>query len=284
MNKIEKYINFICKNSRGSKKEIEDLKQEMRSHLTQTVQELMADGKNEQESVELAISRFGEKNQIQDELANVFRIQKKFGNIMLAVALIFFVAGVSFLIAFRVTENNLLKRGNDLSFQTQMITRAAKTNDLKLLDQTIKKIFVETNKNQIAYVTLVQLPNDFDIENPPGPSNTLPMYAGKIEYQYPENIKKVNNSGGELFISGNEKKYFEIGMKQYSNSNQYAIFQPIGVGFIMIYWVLFGIWATINAYHTKRLNVAWGIIFFVLNAVGYLLHKIYYWFKVDRVA
>ena len=89
MNKIEEYINFICKNTRGTKKEIEELKQEMRSHLTQTVQELIADGKNEQESIELAISRFGGKNQIQDELAHVFSIQKKFGNIILAVALIF---------------------------------------------------------------------------------------------------------------------------------------------------------------------------------------------------
>jgi len=54
-------------------------------------------------------------------------------------------------------------------------------------------IISEPQKNQIAYVALVQLPDNFDIENPPGPSNTLPMYAGKIEYQYPENIKKVNN-------------------------------------------------------------------------------------------
>src|SRR5665647_510298 len=127
MNKIEKYINFICKNTRGTKKEIEELKQEMRSHLTQTVQELIADGKSEQESIELAISRFGGKNQIQDELAHVFSIQKKFGNIILAVALIFFVAGVSFLIALRVTDNQFLKRSNDLAFESQMITKAAKT-------------------------------------------------------------------------------------------------------------------------------------------------------------
>jgi len=111
----------------------------MRSHLTQTVQELIADGKNEQESIELAISRFGGKNQIQDELAHVFSIQKKFGNIILAAALIFFVAGVSFLIALRATDNQYLKRFSDLTFQTQMITKAAETNDLKLLDETVKK-------------------------------------------------------------------------------------------------------------------------------------------------
>jgi len=281
MNKIEAYINFICENSRGSKREIEDLKQEMRSHLTLTVQELMADGKNEQESIELAISRFGGKNQIQDELAHVFSIQKKFGNVMLAVALIFFVAGVSFLIAERVTNTQFIKRSNDLAFESQMLMKVAKTNDQKLLDQTVKKLFVETKKNQIAYVALVQLTNDFDIENPP---QAQPLYSGEIKYQYPENAKNVkefgNNSGGE-FLS--EHRYFEIGMKRYSNSNQYAIFKQIGVGFIMIYWVLFGIWATVKAYHLRRSNVGWVAIFFVFNVVGYLLKIIYYRFKVDSV-
>jgi len=278
MNKIDKYINFICKNSRGSKKEIEDLKQEMRSHLTQTVQELIADGKNEQESIELAISRFGGKNQIQDELAHVFSIQKKFGNIMLAAALIFFVAGVSFLIAERVTNNQFMKRSNVMNSETQEINKAAKTNDLKFLDQTVKKLFIETEKNQIAYVALVRLRDDFDINNPP---RTQPIFSGEIQYQYPEKVKEYGNSGGEFF---SDHMYLEIGMKEYSNSNQYYFFKILGVGFIMIYWVLFGIWATVKAYHLRRSNVAWGIIFFVLNVPGYLLYKIYYWFKVDKMA
>lgn len=280
MNKIEEYIKFICKNSMGSKNEIEDLKREMRSHLTQTVQELSADGKSEQESIELAISRFGEKNQIQGELAKVFRIQKKFGNIMLAVALIFFVASVSFLFALRVTNNQFLKRTNDLAFETQMITKAANTNDLKLLDETVKKMFVEVKKNQVAYVTLVQLPDNF-VSDSINLSALPDINSEQIKYQYPEKVKEYVNYGG-YYLSNN--RYLVIGMKQYSGSNQYAIFQPIGVGFIMIYWVLFGIWATVKAYHLRRSNVAWVAIFFVLNVVGYLLHKIYYWFKVDRIA
>ncbi|WP_156146624.1 hypothetical protein [Desulfosporosinus sp. I2] len=82
-----------------------------------------------------------------------------------------------------------------------------------------KLVYVYSN------VALVQLPNDFDIENPP---ETQPIYLGEIEYRYPENIRNVkefgNNSGGE-FLSNN--RYLEIGMKQYSNSNQYAIFNKL---------------------------------------------------------
>jgi len=123
----------------------------------------------------------------------------------------------------------------------------------------------------------VQLPKDFDIENPP---KTQPIYLGEIKYQYPEKVKEYGNSGGEFL---NDNRYLEIGGKQYSGSNQYAIFKQIGVGFIMIYWVLFGIWATVKAYHLRRSNVGWIAIFFVLNVAGYLLNIIYYRFKVDSV-
>jgi len=283
---VQNFRNFICKNSRGSKKEIEDLKQKMRSHLTQTVQELIADGKNEQESIELAISRFGGKNQIQDELAHVFSVQKKFGNVILAVALIFLVVGVSFLIAERVTNNQFIKRNNDLSFEQKMITQAAQTNDLKLLDKTVKKMFVEAKKNQIAYVALVQLPDDYKFD-PENPTFMEPTHLGEIKYQYPENIKSVKEFGMIGMISSqdflSDNRYLQIGMKQYANNNQYAIFKQIGVGCIMIYWILFGIWATVKAYHLRRSNVGWIAIFFVLNVAGYLLNIIYYKFKVDRV-
>jgi len=277
MNKIEEYIKFICKNSRGSKKEIEDLKQEMRSHLTQTVQELVAHGRNEQESIELAISRFGGKNQIRNELAEVFRIQKKFGNILLAVAIIFFLVGVSCLISERITNRNFEKRYNVMNVQYQTIMKAAETNNLKLLDETVKDIFSDDENNQITYVALVKLPDDYDVKNQ---SAIRPLYSGEIEYQYPEYAKDVKefgkNSGG-VFL--NDNRYFEIGMKQYSNSNRYEFLKIIGIGFLMIYWVLFGIWATVKAYHLRRSNLAWGVIFFVFNVAGYLLFS--YRMKVE---
>ncbi|MEJ9233443.1 hypothetical protein LAV79_29620, partial [Peribacillus butanolivorans] len=43
------------------------------------------------------------------------------------------------------------------------------------------------------------------------------------------------------------------------------------IGFA-IYATLFTIWATINAYHHKRLNVGWVIAFALLNVVGYLIY------------
>ncbi|MGF6949832.1 sterol desaturase/sphingolipid hydroxylase (fatty acid hydroxylase superfamily) [Neobacillus sp. B4I6] len=43
------------------------------------------------------------------------------------------------------------------------------------------------------------------------------------------------------------------------------------IGFA-IYATLFTIWATINAYHHRRLNAGWVLSFAILNVVGYLLY------------
>ena len=41
---------------------------------------------------------------------------------------------------------------------------------------------------------------------------------------------------------------------------------------IAVYWALFTIWAIINAYHHRRLNVGWFIAFALLNIIGYLVY------------
>ena len=287
MKKIEEYINFICKNTRGTKKEIEELKQEMRSHLTQTVQELSANGKTEQESIELAISRFGGKHQIQGELAKIFTFQKKLTKVILSFALIFFVLGISSIIL-EVMENQRINISAPIfAEESNKISDVVKTNNLDLLDKTVRDLLSATD-NKITYVVLGKFPDNLDPKSLPISNTTWPKYQGEIEYQYPENIQNVQKSGmiasGLTIMSGSEYKYYlEIGSKDYAISKKFPFTAIVGIGFCMLYWVLFGIWATINAYHTKRLNVAWGIIFFVLNVAGYLLNIIYYRFKVDRV-
>jgi len=287
MKKIEEYINFICKNTRGTKKEIEELKQEMRSHLTQTVQELIADGKTEQESIELAIGRFGEKNQIQGELAKIFTFQKKLTKVILSFALIFFVLGLSSIILDVMDNQRINISAPIFAEESNKISDVVKTNNLDLLDKTVRDLLSATD-NKITYVVLGKFPDNLDPKSLPISNTTRPKYQGEIEYQYPENIQNIQESGiiasGVTIMSGSELKYYlEIGSKDYAISKKFPFAAIVGIGFCMLYWVLFGIWATINAYHTKRLNVAWGIIFFVLNVAGYLLHKIYYRFKVERV-
>ncbi|QUG41916.1 hypothetical protein KD050_01020 [Psychrobacillus sp. INOP01] len=41
---------------------------------------------------------------------------------------------------------------------------------------------------------------------------------------------------------------------------------------VAVYATLLTIWAIINAYHHRRLNVGWVLTFALLNVVGYLIY------------
>lgn len=98
MKQIDRYVNSIYKDVAGDKKELEDLKQEMRSHLVEAVEELKKQGKSEEEAIRIAIENFGGKQQIVKGLSEFFKVQKKFASYVLSFALIFLVVGLFFLI------------------------------------------------------------------------------------------------------------------------------------------------------------------------------------------
>jgi hypothetical protein len=97
MKQIEEYVNSIYRDIDGNKEEIEEFKQEMRSHLLEAVQNLKASGKTEEEAVQIAIQNFGGKQQIREGLSEFFNIQKRFARYVLGFALISLVLGIFFL-------------------------------------------------------------------------------------------------------------------------------------------------------------------------------------------
>jgi uncharacterized protein YpuA (DUF1002 family) len=66
-----------------------EFKEEIRTHLVETVKELQTQGKSEEESVDIAIKRFGEEKQLNIEFRKVFKFQKKFKK-----ALVFHLYGI----------------------------------------------------------------------------------------------------------------------------------------------------------------------------------------------
>ncbi|SFC94361.1 hypothetical protein SAMN05443252_10959 [Bacillus sp. OV322] len=97
MKQVDKYVNSIYKDVTGDKQDIEELKQEMRSHLLEAVEELKSEGKTEEEAIRIAMENFGGKNQIVKGLSEFFKVQKKFTNYVLSFALIFLVLCIFFL-------------------------------------------------------------------------------------------------------------------------------------------------------------------------------------------
>ncbi|WP_160672935.1 permease prefix domain 1-containing protein [Clostridium sp. C8-1-8] len=87
MKEIDNYINSIYKNADDDFEEIEEIKNDMRQHLIETVEELKREGKGEAESIKIAIERFGEAPWIKAELSKVIPFTRKNFNIALFVAL-----------------------------------------------------------------------------------------------------------------------------------------------------------------------------------------------------
>ncbi|GEM_PF-2277103 len=94
MDRIDKYIDSIFKQAHGTPEEINSLKEEMRIHLRQAVEELMSQGISENESIALAISRFGEEQNLEEELGREFKAQRNYKKpiiILVVIGLIFLI-------------------------------------------------------------------------------------------------------------------------------------------------------------------------------------------------
>lgn len=103
MKQIEEYVHSVYRNVDGNKQEVEELKEEMRSHLLEHVYELQGEGKSEEEAVKMAINQFGEKKQMVSGLSEFFSVHKRFARIILLLSLVAFVLGTILLV------NTLLK-------------------------------------------------------------------------------------------------------------------------------------------------------------------------------
>ena len=114
MKQIDKYVNSIYKDVAGDKQEIEDLRQEMRSHLLEAVEELKVKGKTEEEAIRIAIENFGGKKQIVKGLSEFFKVQKKFSNFIFSFALIFFIFGIITLVTSWLEAEHFYKKGEQL--------------------------------------------------------------------------------------------------------------------------------------------------------------------------
>lgn len=73
MDRIESYVDDIIKHIHGTLEEKADLREEMKAHIKQMVLELMEEGHKEDESITIALHRFGETNNLQKELSKEFK-------------------------------------------------------------------------------------------------------------------------------------------------------------------------------------------------------------------
>ncbi|MDD7795130.1 VanZ family protein [Clostridium sp. 'White wine YQ'] len=87
MKEIDDYINSLYKNSPEHSTEVKELKEEMKTHLVEAIEELKREGKSQSESIKIALDRFGETAMLEDELSEVVPIYKKSVNPILLLSI-----------------------------------------------------------------------------------------------------------------------------------------------------------------------------------------------------
>lgn len=262
MKQIDEYVDSICLNLKGNKKEIQELKAEMKSHLLESVQELKTDGKAESEAVEIAIDRFGKEQEL-DSIGQLPQLTSGYVNwiIFLAISLL----TLSFLI-FVILG---LKEGQSVREPSAIRTQI---KSMLEFSESITPAIEEEVENLVQQSNSI---SNFQIYHLSGKEfDDVFAYVDYVEPDYEFNrnewlskklFPKIYPSGG-----GNEEWYIKTERVSYHTLSYIILFLGI-----VIYWALFSIWALINVYHRRKLNLMSFFVIIFFNFMGYLLLSLF---------
>lgn len=261
MKQIETYVEEVYHGVGGNKKEINESKAEIKSHLTEAVHELKLAGKSEKEAIALAIERFGGEQEMRSIVSHLFKAQRVFSKwiLYLAVAiLILSFTAVGLLSSFE--NENAMENSEVASTVLEILkSKGSLTDSMKseitaLIDGT----------DQISEVKVYKI-GDVDRKSILGY-----VEEATPEFQYNKSVWSPDWLLANFYpygIDDGNQWYVQLETRLIGSWMAIILFSGLAV-----YATLFAIWATINAYHHKRLNVAWIIAFAFFNIVGYLVY------------
>ncbi|MHC6180175.1 permease prefix domain 1-containing protein [Clostridium sp. JNZ X4-2] len=185
MMNIDEFVDSLYKGISGSEKEIKDFKEEMKSHLVETVNELKSEGKTEEESLKIAYERFGERKIINNGLFKLFNRQKKFIGIILISAIVFLSIGV---ISYMFMSQKDLKFQNEQKILTEGVLDSIGnennvTNNIKIQIQNLVKKY-----DYINYIALFKVSDNSEFKKEIKKDDRMNIYG---TYRYPFNIKSA---------------------------------------------------------------------------------------------
>jgi hypothetical protein len=259
--RIENYIRkFSCSISED-KMVIKDFEDEMKINLKSSIVELIGSGNSEEEAFKIAISRFGEINQIQNELTGIFRVQRRFQRNILIVAIISLLISAIAFVSYKVFHDNfslMLPKELQVAVEDKL-----KTGE-NISNEEVTKILTKY-KSKFRYIALFKGNNESSI-NTVYPSN-FPV----------EEVQNHNNDFlGTNIISADGTNWsirygFDISGFHLKIPSTLL---KIATILFATYWILFGAWGSICVFKAKRLSLAWVIMFLTLNVLAYIIFKI----------
>lgn len=266
MKQINNFVDSVYNHVHGNKKEIQELKEEMKSHLIDSVYELQKQGKSETEAIDIAIKRFGGKNELQQALFQIFHKQKTFAQWLLRIGITTLILGVISFVLIVIYSNWTTRENSNISSEIAELLEKE-----TILDNKTQSIIEETLSHSPHITEL----NIYDLKEI---DSGYAEYWNVIErstptYHYEKTLSLPKWLLSEYGFAGN-------GDDTWCITYQYLIFDNLAwmILFISIsiYGTLFTIWAIINAYHHHHLNKRWIIIFALFNVIGYAIYTLYY--------
>ncbi|HEY5560675.1 MAG TPA: permease prefix domain 1-containing protein [Clostridiaceae bacterium] len=288
MTKVNKFIDSMYKRLDGTSEEINILKQEMREHLILTIDELKSEGYTEEDSIKIALQRFGDKKQIGKELISIFNIRKMVVTWVLASALIFLTILIALLICESI-GNNYLEKSYKNSGQAEydyLIShignrikkdKGVTKDNIDMIISGSKEALLGTD-TRLKDVRIIKVPKDVIYGD-----FLMNINYSNSDYNYKGEFSKLSTSYvvfGNSVQTSNATWYIEIRIaklldKDFNNMVDFTYkLSRLNLICLALYWILFGVWASIKAYKVRRLHIIWIIMFFTLNLVGYIAFKV----------
>lgn len=289
MRRIEEYIEKIYRGFDKKDEETKILKEETKAHLFEEVEDLKKQGVTEEESINIAISKFGDIVEVRKELSEIIKIEAKFAKIILISAFaLLFIWVASFVQESFMTEKD--------QFAYQGKAREVQMEIHELLED--KTVISEDDK--AAMVTAIHKYNSI---------NGIMFYGLTVEDSngnvvFEEQLKDISNkeygsnpsfevhkpfSGAKWFVTLNSTREYSLNYPSWIDSYErehfnykFLLINMQGI-VIAVYWVLFLLWFIIKAYHNKTIRLWNCIIVLLLNLVGYAIYVLINRIKNRRV-
>jgi disulfide oxidoreductase YuzD len=262
MEKLDEYVELVCKNLKGNDDEIAIMKQEMKNHLLQSVEELKLQGKSQEDSIKIAMDRFGEVDILKNQLKEIYNVQKSFSKKIFNVALVLLFIGILALVSQIIINNNSNTIDSKLLYSIQNIIK----NDNSISNENLKTLFNDSQSKfkfynkELKYIAVYKYPKNYN-------GNTDADSFKDAQYIYPS-IGELNDdlvSTGYIANAGSNQEYlsdnnkWNISIRYITPKSQwleYAINTLLKIFIITCIvssLVLFIISAFINIYHNKKL-------------------------------
>ncbi|WP_169082663.1 permease prefix domain 1-containing protein [Paenibacillus sp. PL91] len=260
MGQIELFVDSVYKNAGGNKKEIQELKAEMKNHLLEAVHELKIEGKSEQDAIAIAIERFGGEKEMRVVVGQLFKAQKIFAKRVLYIAFAFLLISlVASGVIWKVETDNRAENAAISRSLYDVLDKQAVISEQT--DKTIKAIVRDAKQ-----ITNVQIYKTSEVKTVTA-EGSVSYFNHQAEpiYRYVREMRP--SSVMDFYYAQSDKWFIHLESKNLATLVGYLLTAGIA-----IYAVLFTIWATINAYHHQRLNAGWIIGFALFNVLGYLAY------------